>query len=86
MEKYYKAVVEIIINDGSVKKAVKYVNSKLIVRATRRGKSKKGQNIDLVLTIGKPNYLEREYIKLLQEAKEPFPVKKVQLKFYPKKK
>jgi len=40
----------------------------------------------MVLTIGRPNYAEREFIKLCKKAGEPFPVKKMQLKFYPKKK
>lgn len=73
-------------------KAVKFIEPNFIVRATRRtfgGKvrNKRGENIEINLTIGKPNYLEREFVKLARKAKEPFPVKKVQLKLYsPKKK
>jgi hypothetical protein len=34
-------------------------------------------------TIGIPNYL-REFIRKCKKAGEPFPVKKIQLKFLPK--
>jgi hypothetical protein len=39
-----------------------------------------------VFTIGKPNYEEREFIKKCKKAGEPFPVKKIQVKFYNKSK
>lgn len=88
--KYIKDVCEFILL-GDVVKATKYISPKLIVRAvrTRCGKklSRKGENISVTLTIGKPNFEEREFIQLLQKSKEPFPIKKVQVKFYtaPKK-
>lgn len=88
--KYVQDVVNATIT-GLYVKAVKYVSPKFIIRATRTkegGRIKKGSNISITLTIGKPNYMEREFIKLCQQAKEPFPVKKIQLKLYtlPKKK
>jgi len=69
-------------------KATKYISDKEIVRVSRtryqfgfdRG------NLELTLTKGKPNYAEREFIKLCKKAGEPFPVKKVQLKYLPQKK
>ncbi|MDZ4342137.1 MAG: hypothetical protein U1E51_06820 [Candidatus Binatia bacterium] len=36
------------------------------------------------LTLGGPNYEAREFIRRCQKAGEPFPVKKVQLRFWPK--
>ena len=69
------------------KRAMKYLSDKSVVTAMRRtykGKILKKDNIDIVLKIGKPNYAEREFIKLCKKAKEPFPVKRIQLK-YPKK-
>jgi hypothetical protein len=76
-----KDVVEIILGGGAIQ-ATKYFSDILIVRARRRlfgGKITKG-NVEIVLTIGKPNYAEREFIKLCKKAKEPFPVKKIQVK------
>ena len=67
---------------GDVVKATKYVSPKLVVRAVRtryHNKIVKG-NIEISLTIGRPNYLEREFIKKCQKVSEPFPVKKIQIK------
>ena len=74
-------------------KATKYLAPNLIVRAVRptyKFNNKRPDysgKVELVLTIGRPNYIEREFVKVLKKAKEPFPVKKVILKLYtPKKK
>jgi hypothetical protein len=75
-------LAEIILEGGAVK-ATKYFSDKLIVRATRRtygGKIVKG-NTEIVLTIGKPNYEEREFIKKCKRTGDPFPVKKIQIKW-----
>ena len=67
--------------------AVKYVSEKEVVKATRRGKpTKRAFQTQILLTIGRPNYAERKFVKLCQKSGEPFPVKKVQLKPYPEKK
>ena len=71
-------------------RATLYESEKDVITATRRrfgGKFGTG-NVDIVMKIGRPNYAEREFIKLCKKAGEPFPVKKVQLKLYnpPKKK
>lgn len=71
----------------NVLKATKFVSPKLVVRATRTKTSfGRGRNVEITLTIGKPNWAEREFIKLCKKAKEPFPVKRIQLKLIPKKK
>jgi hypothetical protein len=80
---FYTEVIRDLLVFGAVK-ATKYINPKLIVRATRKlchGRFDRG-NIEIILTFGRPNYIEREFIKLCQKAKEPFPIKKVQLKLY----
>ena len=90
----YKQVVEAILDNDSVMRAVKYLSPKEVVRATRRSyksnnrKTRKGQAIEILLHLGRPNYLEREFIRACQKAKESFPIKKVQLKLWnpPKKK
>lgn len=69
-------------------RTTKFVSDKVIVRATRKtfnGKLSKQGNLELIVSIGKPNYKEREYIKLLKKAKEPFPVKKMLTQFPPQK-
>lgn len=78
-------VVETLISLNA-RVATKFLDEKLVVRATRRtfkGKIQRG-NAEIFVTIGKPNYLERDFIKKCRKAGEVFPVRKIQLKF-PKK-
>ena len=81
----FKAILAV-----NVIKATKYISPKLIIRLTKKRAGKKmphfNENISCTLTIGRPNFLEKEFIKLCKEAGEPFPVKKVQLKLYNPKK
>lgn len=66
--------------------ATKYVTDKYVVKATRSNRwslRKNARNVTILVTFGSPNYAEREFIKQCAKAHEPFPVKKVQLRFYP---
>jgi len=79
-------VVEALLRNDAWK-ATKYLSDKAIVRATRKlfnKKITKRGSVDIILTMGRPKYTERKYIKACNKAGEPFPVKKVQLKFPPK--
>lgn len=82
----FNEVIEAIIGGEGVVKATKYLNPKLVVRATRTLYGKrlpaKNQNIEITLTIGRPNYVEREFVKACLKAGEPFPVKRTIIKFY----
>lgn len=80
------AVATLLQNDARM--ATKFVSEKTIVRATRRlyrGRIEKNE-ISIALTIGSPNHAERRFIARCKEAGEPFPVKKIALKFPVKKK
>lgn len=67
--------------------ATRYLDTNLIVRVTRRGKhDRRDRAFEFVLTIGKPNFRERAFIKQCKKAGEKFPLKKIQLKYPPKKK
>jgi len=82
---YFHAVAEVAdlcVTHGA-RKATKYINDKDVVTATRRFKPRKGESIvDLVVKIGKANFMERKFIKLCQRAGETFPLKKVQVRWY----
>jgi len=79
-------LAELIIDSGA-KKATQYISPTEVAKATRRGKARKSdRTVEMVFTIGKPNYEEREFIKKCKKAGEPFPVKKIQVKFYNKSK
>jgi hypothetical protein len=73
-----------LISGNEVKRATKYLSDKVVVKATRRGTPRKGSNLEMVLTVGKPNFKERNFIKACKKANESFPVKKIQLSFIKK--
>lgn len=78
------AVVETLLRtDAHI--ARKYLADRLVVRATRvlyHGRIPKGcAPIDIRLTIGRPNYLERQFILVAKQAGESFPIRRAQLKF-----
>lgn len=80
-----KVVWSLLANEAYV--ATKYIAANQIVRATRklaRRKIDKRGNVEVVLTIGRPNFLEQEFIKQCKKANEPFPIKGVVLRFPPK--
>lgn len=83
-----KTVKAVLANEAH--RAVNFIAPNYIIRATRvlyNGKlPRRGSNVEVVLTIGRPNYLEREFIKVAKKAGEPFPIKKIQLKYPPKRK
>lgn len=62
------------------RQATKYVSPKLIVRATTVQRSR--HTVRVLLSIGRPNYRERQFIKLCKKAGELFPIKKTQVKWY----
>lgn len=77
--------VESLLETGA-RQAVVYQHPNLVVKATRRHKpDKRARTTEITLTIGAPNYECRQFIKRCLKACEPFPVRKVQLKFYTKK-
>jgi hypothetical protein len=79
--------LDLIIFSGA-RQATAYLSEKEVIRATRplyNGKiDRRNKTITVVLTLGRPNYRERLFIKACKKAGEPFPVRKVQIK-WPKK-
>ncbi len=71
--------------DSGAWKATLFLSPTEVVRATRRWyrgrKTQDGRRVEIEITIGRPNYQERDLVKVLKKAGEPFPVRKVQLKF-----
>lgn len=56
------------------------------ITATRRFRSLRVQSVDLIVTVGKPNYRQRKFIAACKKAGEPFPIKKPQLRLWPARK
>lgn len=67
---------------GGAKKATRYFSENEVLKATYQGKrNRKASQHTIIFTLGRPNFEEKEFIRRAKEAKEPFPVKKIQLKF-----
>lgn len=83
----YQKVIETLIKTNSVK-ATYYISPKKVVKATRKRYNGKFSRygIDIVLTIGRPNFMEKKFIKSCQKADVKFPISKVQIRPLPKKK
>ena len=65
------------------KKATKFVSPNFTVKATHQGKLDRSDKQDTILvTVGRPNYTERQFIKAAKLAGEPFPIRKVYLAAY----
>jgi hypothetical protein len=76
-------VMECLLADFDVRKATKFVSPTFIVRATRQRKPRaNARSWTVMFTFGKPNFRERCFVKACQKSGEPFPIRKVQLKFY----
>jgi hypothetical protein len=83
----YGQLISLLLSDLTIRRATKYLSDKLVVRAVapvfsfpgrRDGRSKRET---ILVTVGSPNYAERQFIKSCKKAGESFPVKKIQLKF-----
>lgn len=72
--------------DASIYRGTRYVTEKFTVKVTRRFKPRSGSRImEYLVTAGRPNYLEQEFIKKCKAVGRPFPMKKIQFKHYPEK-
>jgi len=69
----------------SAVKATAFLSPSLTVKMTKRTYKKRDRSKprlqEFNLTIGAPNFEERQFIKLCRKAKERFPVKNIIMKF-----
>lgn len=89
-DKIIGQVVNTVLEIRNIRQAVKYFSDKEVLSATRKlygGKTDRSErNVDIVLKYGRPNFEQRGFIKKCQKSGEPFPIKKIQIKFTSKKK
>lgn len=70
---------------GGARRATAYLTPGLTIKATRVGKPDRRQKSETyVVSIGRPNYAERGFIASCLKGGERFPVRKIQVKFFPK--
>lgn len=80
------SVVLALLECPDLKKATKFLDEKTCITATRPSRDlKTDRSRSYVLTIGRPNYANRAFIRAAKKAGEPFPVRKLLLKWFPKK-
>lgn len=85
-DRYFSEVARALLISGA-RKATKFISKTETIKATHHGRPRRrDRRQEIVFTFGAPNYRERNFIKTAVKAGEPFPIKKVQLQFYPKKK
>ncbi len=76
-------IVDVLLKTGAYS-VTRYLSPTHTMRAVRIGAKKKldgrDKRVDIRVTIGSPNYLQRRFIKACKKAGEPFPVKKDQLR------
>lgn len=78
-------VTEAVLGLGC-RKATVYLGSRLVVKATALHKQRKNaRSTTILVTAGQPNTTERKFIAMCFKAGESLPVRKVQLKWWPKK-
>lgn len=72
-------------------KTLEYIRDpKFVIRMTRHNKSVKYPKSDdrhecIIYSQGRPNYLAVRFIRQCVKAGEPFPIKKIRVKYFPKK-
>lgn len=67
-----------------VRRATYYVSETRTVKLTRQRRYKKRDLSEtFILTCGRPNFRERKFVALCKQAGEKFPVKKIQLQYWP---
>lgn len=88
--KIFTNLFYLIIEGDNLKSVTKYQSEKQIIRVKRKtfkaykNGYRKGDNLEFVVTIGKPNYQEREFIKKCKKVGEKFPLRRIQYKIITK--
>ena len=78
-------VVETAMRQVDAQRVTLFIDEKTTLKATRtRRFDGRMRQETFVVTLGTPNYAERKFIKLLKAAGEPFPVKRLGYKWWPK--
>lgn len=76
-----------VLNIKNLRRATAYVSDELTIKATaQRRMDKRDQSATVLVTVGRPNFVERRFIRLCKKAGCAFPLRQIQHKFWPAKK
>ena len=85
LESIHRAV-DALLASGQ-RSAIVYHSRSLVAKATcQRRIDLRDKNRSIIVTFGAPNYEERAHIRSCKKMGMAFPLKSVELKFWPKKK
>ena len=74
-------MVGMIESDATIARVTHYESPRRTIKVTRFGKPDKRDRLRIyVLTIGRPNFAEKDFIEMCRAVGEPFPVRKFQIK------
>lgn len=86
MRKLGEAVGDVLCGTN-IRRATAYISPTLTIKATaQRKQDARDKSATALVTIGKPNFVERRYIRVCQKAGMTFPLRQIQWKHWPKKK
>lgn len=78
--------IEHLLFNPKMRKATRYLDDDTVVKATRQRKHDgRSRQSTFLVTVGRPNYAERQFIKECKQVGVPIPLRKVQLAPYPKR-
>ena len=85
MDHFHQAI-STLIGYPPARSVTKYVSDKARVTATRlHPHDRRNRSNTISVTYGELNYAGREFVKACKRSGEPLPVRKVQIKLWPKK-
>lgn len=81
-----QAVTTLAANPDA-RSATKYASEKIVIKATHRSRPRaNATHVEIVLTVGTPNFRERAFLRACKKAGEQLPVVRCQLTRWPRKK
>ena len=84
-KRVFSNVIE-ALNIKGARRAVAYLDAKTVVMGTRQRKlSLRDRSHTIIVTYGAPNYRQRKFVKQCKKAKEPLPLRKIQIELWPKR-
>ncbi len=86
MKKLGEAVGDIVWQPH-VRRATAFISPTFTMKATAQRRQRKSgdKSVTVLVTVGRPNFVERRHIKVCQKAGMCFPLQQIQWKLWPKK-
>jgi hypothetical protein len=78
--------VSAVLGDSNMRRATAYISPTLTIKASAQRRYRKNEkSVTVLVTVGKPNFEQRRFIRVCQKAGMCFPLRQISWKFWPKK-